>query len=258
MEMLIKEHDRITSVSVNEKVEKVSNEVRTKKYNYSEEGKAKAINKINMIMRSFKNKPDSVNRIYNLFIMSEKDIDIIDELVSEYINNCGRYRSENSKEDHYNSIYNTIHKTLKYSIDEILKKVSIMYFDNLVKDMPIIRVSECENLLEGGFSPMDLLSDLNIEFDKKAKKNGVDRVSATAFAGAIKKYYLMNRHHLCFDCPYDYCYCSKFMSDWENISKYPYITEGAQIVDNGEIKKFYVYKCALESQAREKQIKLNK
>ena len=251
MEIVVKANGTVTREKLEEKEVTIATK-KKKKYNYDVADIEKANDGIESMMRVFRNEPlVKGSFLYKVICDACSDYDIIDRCVSEYIS-MRKYRTLFSKNEHYRKKYETINKTREYSIDTIIKKIAMIYFDDFVKHMPFNEVEKCDKLLKNGTTSMELLEDLNIEFSCDMINRGIKEYSALALSSAINKYYIMRRHHLCFDCQYECTLCPKIELDWEDIEKYSFITDGAQIVKNGEITKFYVYKCALEKEAAAK------
>lgn len=244
MEMVIKENGVVRKENIVEK-EVATKTNKKKEYNYDPEDMDDAFASIDSIMRSFKNDSDLIKTLYKRIAESKSNYDIIDDCVSEYIS-MRNYRTQFSRDEHYRKKYSTINKTRDYSNDVFIRKISMFYFDRFVKNLPYDKVEECNTLLRNGTTSMDLFENLDIKFSKNAIAKNMKEYGAAALAFAIRKYYIMRRHHLCFDCKYDFNECPKMAIDWDDISKYSFITNGAQIVKNGKISKFYVYKCALQ------------
>lgn len=190
--------------------------------------------------------------LYSEMLDTAKPEDLIDLVVDEYIMSGGKYRTKQSRDEHYKREMRILNRTKYFSINEIAKKIASMYFEKMVEGFPDKEVEKCDKLLHNGTTPMELLKDLGIKFSELSIENGYKDLSAQAFANEIHEAYIKVRHHLCGDCPLGAHQCPKlFDYEWKNIGEYPFIIDGVQMLDkNGDISQMYVYNCEFFDRAK--------
>ncbi len=188
-----------------------------------------------------------VKELYVEMLNTDTPEGLIDLLVDEYIMSNGKYRTKQSRDEHYEREMRVLNRTKYFSVNEIAKRISLMYFEKIVEGMPDSKIEKCDKLLHNGLDPIELLNDLGIDFSSKAIKNGYKDLSAAAFANEIHETYIKIRHHLCGDCPVTADICPKlFDYEWKTIDKYPFIVDGVSMLNkNGDVSQMYVYNCKL-------------